>query len=116
MRRSLPAFSRASDVLEKRLAAWAVEAGGFFEPLGALGGFDCEKLGGGEPDGFAVAVIRADPHRRFVGAEYVKAHQRLVDAADLLDLQGPVREALALELDERMEKLIDAFVVDRRDA
>jgi hypothetical protein len=102
------------------------------------GGGELAGLGFGEADGVlakrrrAAALGRASssaaltqtrafwPHaqaERAAGqAEHVVAHEGLVDAADLLDVEGAVGEALALEEEQALEDLKDGAVVDAGDA
>jgi len=55
------------------------------------------------------------PHGRRWNAHDVVAHERLVDAPDLLDVERAVREALPLEDEELLEDLEHGAVVDRRE-
>ena len=57
------------------------------------------------------ALIAAD---RPPGAFELEAHHRLVDGADLLDVQGAVREALAVEDEQLLERSEDGAVGDAR--
>jgi hypothetical protein len=54
----------------------------------------------------------ADPDGRARDAEDVVAHEGLVDAADLFDVEGAVGEALAAEEDEALEDLVEGAVVE----
>ena len=55
-----------------------------------------------------------DAHRRAPEAEHVVAHQRLVHAANLFDVERSVAEPLALEDHEAVEHAVDRAVVDAR--
>jgi hypothetical protein len=57
-------------------------------------------------------VLRADGDARAVGALQFKAHHRLVDRADLLDVEGAVGEALAVEDQQGLEDAPEHAVGD----
>ncbi|MCZ7681530.1 MAG: hypothetical protein M5U28_23135 [Sandaracinaceae bacterium] len=82
------------------------EAGFGLQPLRALRGLDREDLLDGEP----LAALGA--HGLRLHALDVVAHQRFVDAADLLDVERLVAEAVALEDDEALEHGVHGAVVD----
>ena len=100
------------DLVEARLELLRLgggEADLLLEPLGALRRPGGEDLVDGEP----LAALHA--HGRRLHALDVVAHQRLVDGADLLDVERLVGEARALEDDEALEDAVDGAVVDGGD-
>ena len=90
-----------------------LSVGAVLQPLGALGGRLVEQgiqidrgrgtllLGGPDGDGEAVGRLQAE------------AHHRLVDRADVFDVQGPVGDALAVEHDELLQHPVDGAVGDQ---
>ncbi len=85
------------------------QAAGFLEPLGALA-----QLLGAQRCRLDPHTIAAKAHGGALDAQHVKAHQRLVDAADLLHVEGAVAEALALEHDQPMQHGVHGAVVEAR--
>jgi hypothetical protein len=57
-------------------------------------------------------VLGADGDARALGALDVEAHHRLVDRADLLDVEGAVGEALAVEDEQALEDAPEHAVGD----
>ena len=82
------------------------------QPLGPasarLGG-QCLEVDGGRR---AVLLLRLDGHRAAAGGLEPEAHHGLVDRADLLDVEGAVGDALAVEHQQLVERAVDGAVRD----
>src|SRR5690606_18122215 len=86
------------------------EAADVFPEALAVGGLHRADRFALDPDALA-----PEAHGVALDAEDVVGHQRLVDGGDLLDVEGAVTEALALEDDEAVEDAEDRVVVDARE-
>ena len=83
-------------------------------PLGALRGHfgqQCVQINGGRG---AVLLRRLDRHRRTGGHLEPEPHHRLVDGADVLHVQRPVRDALAVQHEQLVQHSVDRAVRDER--
>ena len=63
--------------------------------------------------GGALLLGRPDGDGETFGRLQAEAHHRLVDRADVLDVQGPVGDALAVEHDELLQHPVDGAVGDQ---
>ena len=61
-----------------------------------------------------VFLLRLDRHRQPGRCLEPEPHHRLVDGADLLDVEGAVRDALAVEQQQLVERAVDGAVGDQR--
>ena len=84
------------------------------QPLGPasarLGGQRFEVDGGRR----TVLLLRLDRHRASAGGFEPETHHRLVDRADLLYIEGAVRDALAVEHQQLVERAVDGAVGHER--
>ncbi len=62
----------------------------------------------------ALLLLRPDGHGQPAGGLEPEAHHRLVDRADLLHVEGAVRDALAVEHQQLVECAVDGAVGDER--
>ena len=80
-------------------------------PVGGLGGEEFLQVDRGRR---AVRLRGLDRDRAALGHFEVEAHHRLVDRADLLDVEGAVAEPLAVEDEQVLEHAEDDAVGDDR--
>ena len=98
------------------VAAWPVSAWSvlLLEPLGPVGGLGGEEFFQVDRGRCAVGLGRLDGDRAALGHFEVEAHHRLVDRADLLDVERAVAEPLAVEDEQVLEHAEDDAVGDAR--
>ena len=87
--------------------------GALLQPLGASGGRLVEQTVQIDRGRGALLLGRPDGHGETFGRLQAEAHHRLVDRADVLDVQGPVRDALAVQHDELLQHPVDGAVGDQ---
>ena len=84
------------------------------EPLGPVGGLGGEEFLQVDRRRCAVRLRGLDGDRAALGHFEVEAHHRLVNRADLLDVEGAVAEPLAVEDEQVLKHAKDDTVGDTR--
>ena len=80
-----------------------------FLTVGGLAGEECVEV---EVDRCAVGLLRFEGDAAAGGLLHLEAHDRLIDRADLLDIEGPVGEAFAVEVEEKIQDAVQGAVGD----
>jgi len=86
--------------------------GVFLEEFLAVGGLGGEEGFEADVEGRAVGFLGLEGDHALGGAFHGKAHDGLVNGADLLDIEGAVGEALAIEVKQEVEDAVQSAIRD----